>query len=120
MKHKIAELPAGELLDYAVAKAMGKDVGRNHNGCLCYFESNAVDSHDDLLIPQFSTNWAQGGPILEKEISNHERRVTYFYCNTFVPTESRSRCVWSYGSTLLEAAMRCFAISKLGEEVEIP
>jgi hypothetical protein len=77
----------------------------------------------------FSTDWSQGGPILEWEGID-------LYCN--VPacgangangwdTSWRAkyhRCgVGSemfYGPTPLIAAMRCYVASKLGENVEVP
>lgn len=65
---------------------------------------------------KFSTDWALGGPLFEREISNHERRVDYFYCNKFVNGHYR----WATGPTLLIAAMRCYVASKLGHEIEIP
>lgn len=69
-----------------------------------------------------STNWSQGGPIIERE-----RIELVFDCNgpdilweakkyTFDGT-----LLWNdYGSTPLIAAMRCYVASKLGDEVEIP
>jgi hypothetical protein len=63
-----------------------------------------------------STDWAQGGPILERE-----RIATRFW---------RAEGVWeasikggffeSFGQSPLVAAMRCFVSSKLGDEVEVP
>lgn len=76
-----------------------------------------------------STNWAQGGPIIEWEGID-------LYCN--VPSSvSEKNKGWSpswrakyhrcgvgseitYGPTPLIAAMRCFCCAKLGDEVEIP
>ena len=76
-----------------------------------------------------STDWAQGGPIIEREGID-------LYCN--VPTNPAhkdpswrgswrarySRCGYgtdiSHGPTPLIAAMRCYVASKLGDEVEIP
>lgn len=70
-------------------------------------------------IPQFeySTSWAQGGIIIERE------RINLVWWHT--------QCDASYnigktagrrisGPTVLVAAMRCYVTAKLGEEVEIP
>lgn len=69
---------------------------------------------DDRCKP--STDWSQGGPIIERE------KIGVW------PSESISG-QWGarmlntyimYGPTPLIAAMRCFVASKLGDEVEVP
>jgi hypothetical protein len=69
-----------------------------------------------------STDWAQGGPIIEREhieltfdrdgpdILWHAKK--YAFDGTLLWSES--------GPTPLIAAMRCYVASKLGDEVEIP
>jgi hypothetical protein len=70
---------------------------------------------DDPFTPMFSTDWAQGGPIIEREkiaLSYDTGRfgwVASFYDGDDV-----------FGGTPLIAAMRCYVASKLGDEVEIP
>jgi hypothetical protein len=69
-----------------------------------------------------STDWSQGGPIIEQEMRNHGFDVWR--------TEGMKECAASYargvpsdyvfGPTPLIAAMRCYVASKLGDEVEIP
>lgn len=61
-----------------------------------------------------STDWAQGGPIIERE------KITWdgMAARIFVPERNCSICV--YGPTPLIAAMRCYVASKLGDDVEIP
>lgn len=63
-----------------------------------------------------SIDWAQGGPIIE------ESRIGVY------PSDAKSG-QWAarnlelthiYGPTPLIAAMRCYVISKLGEEVDVP
>jgi hypothetical protein len=61
-----------------------------------------------------STDWAQGGPIIERERielrgDGDEGWIAYDNLN---PTQK--------GPTPLIAAMRCYVASKLGEEVEVP
>ncbi len=76
---------------------------------------------DDPCAPLFSTDWAQGGPIIEREWLD----VTPW------PNESDEDLRWQcvqhdstdclcFGPTPLIAAMRCYVASKLGDEVEIP
>ncbi len=66
-------------------------------------------------IPRFaySTNWAQGGPIIDRERINVE------------PFRDINGDQWSADGawnspTALIAAMRCYVASKLGDEVDVP
>jgi hypothetical protein len=89
-------------LDWLVLKAQGQD--------FTDFNLHYLDAYP------YSTDWAFGGPIFEREITNHESRTEYFYCSRWV----KGRPIWAYGPTLLIAAMRCYVASKLGDTVEIP
>lgn len=107
---------SGAALDWAVAKCEGiLDI---------YFDE---ESGTDLL-PQIetvffkpSTDWAQGGAIIERE----RIRVTpmdgywdaLYHDNLFEEDGSEH---YQTGATPLEAAMRCYVASKLGDEVQIP
>lgn len=68
----------------------------------------------DKVTP--STNWAQGGPIIE-----HEKIELRRFANNWQSVK-RYDDYWvsQQGNTPLEAAMRCYVASKLGEEVEVP
>ena len=68
-----------------------------------------------------STNWAQGGPIIEREefTLSHSPYEHVFYGRAR-PWCAEKRGVMEYGPTPLIAAMRCYVASKLGDEVEIP
>jgi len=59
---------------------------------------------------QPSTNWAQGGPIIEREGLTLDQWDDY----------PRWRSGNSYGTTPLIAAMRCYVASKLGDEIDVP
>jgi hypothetical protein len=61
----------------------------------------------------YSTDWAQGGPILEREI-NRVQEITegLWEAEAWSHTEE--------GPTPLIAAMRCYVASKFGNTVEIP
>jgi hypothetical protein len=93
---KTSELQ-GAALDWAVMKCDGicKD-----------FPAYWVDEYP-------STNWAQGGPIIERE-----RIATWINGNDdWTATDGIKTTT---GETPLVAAMRCYVASKLGDEVEVP
>ena len=65
-----------------------------------------------------STDWAQGGPIIEREaiqLTPDEYTGTWaaYMTNGGEPYEGT-------GKTPLIAAMRCYVASKMGDEIEIP
>jgi hypothetical protein len=77
--------------------------------------------HDEPF-PSYSTNWAQGGPIIEREKINHA-----WLTKQDLGMEPEHYCVAHsdgsyarYGPTPLIAAMRCYVASKLGDEVNVP
>ena len=108
---KTSEL-TGAALDWAVAKCAG-------------YRLDLVP--EESYTP--STDWAQGGPIIEREKftvmydddwkydptdpeDNGERWMADNGDSYYNPTQ--------YGATPLIAAMRCYVASKLGEDVSIP
>ena len=91
----------GDALDWAVATAMKCPPP--------YFD-------DKGRAAPFSTDWAQGGSIIEREKIAIETGEDAFD----QPWYATVRDIDSYGPTPLIAAMRCFVASKLGDEVEIP
>lgn len=66
----------------------------------------------------YSTDWAQGGPIIERE------GISVNYANgqweAHTTTDQDTYDQIEYGPTPLIAAMRCYVASKLGDEVDIP
>jgi hypothetical protein len=69
-----------------------------------------------------STDWAQGGPIIEREhISTTFQGIIYgehWWASLGDPTDEET--MGYTGPTPLIAAMRCYVASKLGETVEVP
>jgi hypothetical protein len=66
-----------------------------------------------------STDWAQGGPIIEREeIQLCTNGGTTKKWEAVQDNVDDVRVEW--GPTLLIAAMRCFVASNLGDEVDIP
>ena len=65
----------------------------------------------------YSTDWSQGGPIIERE----KLTVAPYQDGGWLCTHPTDR--WhgnKSGPTPLIAAMRCYVASKLGDEVDIP
>jgi hypothetical protein len=104
MKVKTNEL-SGAALDWAVAKCEGRQEPEvvNNFAVAWYTWPNT----------HYSTNWAQGGPIIERE------GITIFQTGRdwmgYIRHDTES-----FAPTPLIAAMRCYVTSKLGDEVEIP
>ena len=72
-------------------------------------------------ITHYSTDWAQGGPIIEREGINLDSYAKNPKWSAWTPAPDReSGEAQAYGSTPLIAAMRCYVASKLGDEVELP
>lgn len=71
-----------------------------------------------------STDWAHGGPIIEREMIF--LGYTFDGSPRLAPMAFRARRLDSSGDcmrrgdTPLIAAMRCYVASRLGEEIEIP
>ena len=104
---KTSEL-TGAALDWAVARAM--------------FLSGTARSLIRSEVKQYSTDWAQGGPIIERE-NISLLMVGWDEVDAALPiweaTSYSGREVID-GDTPLVAAMRCYCASKLGADVEIP
>ena len=68
-----------------------------------------------------STDWAQGGPIIEREkIGLHCGDGTWGV-DVGIWEASHSRCLHiKRGPTPLIAAMRCYVASQMGDEIELP
>jgi hypothetical protein len=132
MQIKTSKL-TGVILDWAVAKCEAEAVElisarmiteRRHVNLTPEEVASLPAPKPYLVIPgvgnaAYSTNWSQGGPIIERE------------CITLVNADGDD--VWSAypiadnpvahrrsGSTPLIAAMRCYVASKMGDIVEIP
>ena len=110
---KTSELQ-GAALDWAVAKCEGLVQGQI-----------AIDGVTHGFYKP-STDWAQGGPIIERDgitvsrtdkKSDEEPWVAYRIEHLF---EDEYEHEYQHGPTPLIAAMRCYVASKLGDEVEIP
>ena len=108
----------GAALDWAVAKCESIEVSGNKHGLifnalLTLGHISRGQSSHQAYSP--SSNWAQGGPIIERE------RIQTAYTNAEGwRAEGWSYICVSYGPTPLIAAMRCYVASKLGDVVNLP
>ena len=112
----------GAALDWAVAKCIDdSDIIFIGKKPYTWCDPTTSDEMRRVLF-QPSTNWAQGGPIIE--------RLDGFHLKSWLESSPQTRCEarinnyegnWvAFGPTPLVAAMRCYVASKLGDEVEIP
>lgn len=79
-----------------------------------------------VRVPAYSTDLAQGGPIIEREITGVDlvselKNVKKWSARKFeyLPND-QTRCTEQQGPTLLIAAMRCYVTSKLGDYADVP
>lgn len=98
---KTSEL-SGPALDWAVAKCDGITSGKD----FAWF-------YDRRAAYRFSTDWSQGGPIIEREKLTIEWTGEDWMA--FIRHDEEF-----FGPTPLIAAMRCFVASRLGDEVAVP
>ncbi len=114
---KTSEL-TGAALDWAVAKITNPEWWEDG-----YMENDpmAALDMDDGTAYSPSINWAQGGPIIEREGINIERVNNHGKWEAWTPApERRSGEAVEQGPTPLMAAMRCYVASKFGTEVDVP
>ena len=134
MKIKTSEL-TDAALDWAVAKCAGYvEQGvygtpefRDSEVYLCYCGAVLNSCYSP------TTDWAQAGPILDREITKVFRNVggtwsAMILKDVPIPPEDRGtslaltrRAQWNgAGPTPLVAVMRCYVASALGSEIEVP
>tara|TARA_R110000868_G_scaffold102699_1_gene282982 strand:- start:10901 stop:11215 length:315 start_codon:yes stop_codon:yes gene_type:complete len=98
---KTSEL-TGIALDWAVAECQGHDFP-------------AADAFSGIFNP--STEWSQGGPIIEREnigLTAYHRGGGMAWRAVSFNDKNKA-----YGPTPLIAAMRCYVASKMGDDIEL-
>lgn len=121
MKYKTSELE-GALLDAAVAMAEGLPNilfahRSNSSGQWVSTALYKIPGKRYLIerrVPLYSSEWDQGGPIIERE------RISVTHTRTTSTVAGTRNAVDGHGPTPLIAAMRAYVASKFGEEVELP
>lgn len=106
---KTSEL-TGAALNWAVAKCLGYE-----DRHFCSHDKHFRDEDDYWFSPV--DDWAQAGPIIEREKIQLEYRVGVHWTATRV--EGSAVCEVT-GPTQLIAAMRCYVKSQFGDEIETP
>ena len=116
MKVKVSEL-TGAALNWAVSVCQGYTPFSDGISWIV----DVAGQYQQL--PNYSTDWAQGGPIIEREgIEVRKGNPLYF------PQGNENgdfyEPLWiagkHHGQTPLIAAMRCYVASKLGDTVDVP
>ena len=110
----------GATLDWAVAKCEGYEYN-SESGLLYKF-------NEPHFFKAYSTDWAQGGPIIEREnisVIFHDGfygipNTWFAYQNFFFDGMEITTKNDTQGNTPLSAAMRCYVTQKLGNDVEVP
>ena len=100
----------GAALDWAVSKCEG-------------IEWEQGDFFAREYGPGFkpSTDWAHGGPIIEREgMQLQMEDIGEWHATMWWDDGEGQREVVMQAATPLIAAMRCYVASKLGEEVDVP
>jgi hypothetical protein len=115
---KVSEL-SGMLLDAWVARAEGHNVATIKQGDVVAGYQLYYYSGDTPPLPNYSTIWADGGPIIDRE----EGSVTPAYCiytdvvSYFAFMGRGIKRYQASGPTPLVAAMRAFVGFRFGAEV---
>ena len=134
MKIKVSEA-SGPVLDWMVAKAEGrlgawiqdelrpgtsiKDIDFDDlRRLMVYVPGRRRDPYTEWKP---STNWSQGGPIIERLIAEGFELKTATFSAKFQCYRITGDFITSgFGPTPLIAAMRCFVASELGDEMDVP
>lgn len=119
----------GRALDWAVSKSLGhsQELDMSSHGAVWEGWWESTPKPDDCyhILPYYSKSWPSAGPIIEREgISiRKEPNGWYAFKNFSTATETPFTHCSAFdagGETAVEAAMRCYVQSKLGEEVDVP
>ena len=80
-----------------------------------------------VSIANYSIDWSQGGPIIEREIGNlwkhnkvDKREPDVWTAAAYHKAPDGTLLYYEDGPTPLIAAMRCYVASKLGNTVDVP
>jgi len=130
MKIKVSEA-APRQLDHMVHVAIGLTIREDFKYGRMYYRPQTKPGEvawDNTSLP-YSTNWSQGGPIIERGkiaiLPNDGHRFSQWHAFCWAPSQhdltfEDGQSHNQRGPTPLIAAMRCLVASKLGDEAEVP
>jgi hypothetical protein len=109
-----------QALDWAVAKCEGwfdnKVVIAISPTSIAWYDPRFDDGREDTPLPDYSTDWSHGGPIIEREKIQLGYIETFKEWGSFIQGGKRGT-----GNTPLIAAMRVYLASKHKEDfIEVP
>jgi len=107
---KVSEL-SGAAIDWAVASI------EENVPVAEFIELEKLPDTDYVWKYRYSTNWAQGGPIIEREGIAFSKSTA---SSQAWRAGMHGMAMTCYGPTPLISAMRCYVASKLGDYVEVP
>ena len=112
----------GAQLDWMVAKAdenlYPKGDVRLLDGKVFTIEAGDYERSDRWQRYNPSTDWAQGGTIIDRERITIRQWTGMPIIHAYMPQDNAP---WlSDGASPLIAAMRCYVASKLGDELDVP
>lgn len=108
----------GPALDWAVAKCEGRGIEFDDPRDPWLTRDGISDQPLHSYTP--STDWSQGGPIIEREGMLIEFHGDHWSATMWWDDGDSANEVKQKGPTPLIAAMRCYVAAKLSDEVDLP
>jgi hypothetical protein len=121
---------SGDVLDYLIAVCHGRprDAEPLYHLVSTEGEGGKVSHHVRCIEHEGpfrpSTDLAVGFAIVDREIDTLSRRSGYFYAQRFARYLGRGFDKeserWAHGPNMVVAGLRCLALAKLGDVVDVP
>jgi hypothetical protein len=126
---KVSEA-TGSALNWLVANCEGHEIDSLIGGAVWYYLKDSLTGALEVVeVFNPSTEWSQGGPIIEREGVKVAPTITsgvwmaqirHTKAHPLVDHPVLAGWTNQNGPTPLIAAMRCYCISKLGDTAEVP
>ena len=115
---KVSEA-SGAVLNWMVATALGRGPKKDMDAFGGVWRGWWLSQGGEYeRMPDYCGDWAQGGPIIEREKISIRQWTNVPIVHAYMPVYGAE---WSSdGESPLIAAMRCYVASKLGDTVEVP
>ena len=124
------DLLSGARLSWAVATLEGLPVELRRNKEELFDGASAEDGLEcwqsigggNSIERCYDKSWADSGPIIEREQIEISGSIDKSTATAMMFNDERSHLplIWVQGVTYLEAALRCYVISKVGNTIEVP